>query len=960
MPPKRAAQKQHTKPGKPRKKRNTRVTSQYSDRPTRSPMTPEDLQHLRERMVEQLKGREPRFFQFRLAQAQEEGQDAVCQAATGQGKTGAAAAPFALERNATKTTLMISPLIVLQNEMVKTFQDEFGLPAVAISSAVDLTDGLFREIVAGKYRIVLLSPEMLLSHRFIERVLRKPAFRSRVYSIFVDEAHCISHWGADFRKEYSRIGTVRPLLPPDVPVIAVSATLTRRVTRSIVDTLQLNRSKERRYLHLNMGNDRRNVSLIVRPILNAMNSYTDLDFVIPEKLSSARDIPKTWIYVDSIKTGNEIVHHLQQLVPEPLREVIRPFNAILSQEYREQAMKKFQSGDIRVLVCTDAAGMGCNVPDIHFMQRAGRAARALEAGYAIMLVEPAAYTVFLDAEVGRDKASSERVRGKQASKSHLSKKEQTAYARAHGRYRGARSGTADDFPPMSKWQQSVIEEDDETEGVYHFVQSRRCRREILCEVFDDKKADVPCCDVCDKSLLSLARPGKNKKDAPRPRLAFEKEGSHALWILLDDWRDAFVRADVSWQAMGPECVLSNDIMDRISRLKHDKFSQHLRKLLESEWFLWKDHGERLIDHILSSFPHPATAGASATPQREASAGGSPPQEPPIASEAFNDARGSSGRTNEVEDSMAGRIVSQASQAVRASAPLTSTPAPTRSEVEQHRRPPSMTPTPNSARITSSLLRPPPSTLCATTPTPVNQPHRHATYTSNTPIPTQASRALAALAPQNPNPTPPQHQPHSGLPSRLTTPWAPRPHSWDAGPPPQSLATDGLSRSSLQTPHQVEGPRMALHPYSSSARPSPMPYQHASYRTPHHLQQTGPTTPFAQSVHGARAASSSSAVVSAASWMPPQSSTTQPTPVGPPTSRPLFRQQEYVPDAFEALRGDLMRLTAPCSAIMRGGSCRVGRVTSPALLLVVHRYEDGTVRPAGVLRKAEVIFILVFY
>ncbi|KAI0354106.1 hypothetical protein OH77DRAFT_1383443, partial [Trametes cingulata] len=73
--------------------------------------------------------------------------------------------------------------------------------------------------------IVLISPEMLQSPSFVNRVLRKPAFSRRVLSMVVDEAHCISHWGANFRKKYASLGIVRAFLPRNTPVIAVTATL---------------------------------------------------------------------------------------------------------------------------------------------------------------------------------------------------------------------------------------------------------------------------------------------------------------------------------------------------------------------------------------------------------------------------------------------------------------------------------------------------------------------------------------------------------------------------------------------------------------------------------------------------------------------------------------------------------------------------------------------------------------
>src|ERR1700730_10592944 len=102
---------------------------------------------------------------------------------------------------------------------------------------------------------------MLLGRQFMDSVLKNRTFATRVYSVVIDEAHCISHWGADFRKKYALLGSIRAFLPRNIPFIALSASLTRRVSRDIIYRLQLDRSN---FLHLNLGNDRPTVSLIIR------------------------------------------------------------------------------------------------------------------------------------------------------------------------------------------------------------------------------------------------------------------------------------------------------------------------------------------------------------------------------------------------------------------------------------------------------------------------------------------------------------------------------------------------------------------------------------------------------------------------------------------------------------------------------------------------------------------------
>ncbi|KAJ7599783.1 P-loop containing nucleoside triphosphate hydrolase protein [Mycena floridula] len=164
--------------------------------------------------------------------AQLVGEDALIHAGTGSGKTAIAAGPHAHPSSKGKVTIMaLSPLIALQEEQVDTFKDEFGLEAFAVNSSVQ--GGIARETMAkiceGTWQIILISPEMLLSKRFVSKVLRNNDFRSRILSVVVDEAHVVSHWGADFRKKYGELGIIRALLPPGIPIVAMSATLPTRV-----------------------------------------------------------------------------------------------------------------------------------------------------------------------------------------------------------------------------------------------------------------------------------------------------------------------------------------------------------------------------------------------------------------------------------------------------------------------------------------------------------------------------------------------------------------------------------------------------------------------------------------------------------------------------------------------------------------------------------------------------------
>lgn len=152
------------------------------------------------------------------------------------------------------------------------------------------------------------------------------------------------------------MGVLRALLPKKTPVVAMSATLPARVRHDVLKKLQYDESD---YTYLNIGNDRPNVSLVVRAIQNPINSFKDLDFVVPPKVECAEEVPKTFIYADNITVGSDIMEHLYKLLPESFREegMIRTYSAAFSKTYRRRVMGLFKRGKVRILICTDAAGM---------------------------------------------------------------------------------------------------------------------------------------------------------------------------------------------------------------------------------------------------------------------------------------------------------------------------------------------------------------------------------------------------------------------------------------------------------------------------------------------------------------------------------------------------------------------------------------------------------------------------
>ncbi|KAJ6609629.1 P-loop containing nucleoside triphosphate hydrolase protein [Mycena sp. CBHHK59/15] len=518
--------------GKTPKPRRARLTSK---------VTPQDLKTIREEL-KLLPGlikqhfkkwtNGAQAFQLQCMEAQILRKDVLLHAATGSGKTGIAAGPHLLPSSKGKVTLVVSPLLALHEEQVTTFREEFGLKAIAINSVNGgCTTSIMESVVAGESQIVILAPELLLSRQFIDGVLHNSEFGARCLSVFIDEAHCMSHWGDSFRKKYASIGLVRAFLPRATPFIAVTATLTPRVHQDLLSKLSFHPDE---YLFCTIGNDRPTVSQVVRALEHPANSFRDLDFVVEEN-AEPKNTKKAFVYSDDMKDGSKIVDRLNGRFAPAYRSQgrVRPYNAAMSPEYRAHVMRLFKAGIIRVLVCTDAAGMGCDIPDIElvvqwklpknlssWVQRAGCVARARgSTGMAMMLVEKTAFEIGTaeaagttngEAVRGRGRGRGTRGRGRGGRGRGAAPKQGKDYAVSHGQKRGSFRGTDDAKPPSTPGEEDVPS-DALGEGLYAFVQATICRRRMLAAIFKNKLPNVPpaeCCDLCNPKLFDHTRPCK--------------------------------------------------------------------------------------------------------------------------------------------------------------------------------------------------------------------------------------------------------------------------------------------------------------------------------------------------------------------------------------------------------------------------------------------------------------------
>jgi len=178
---------------------------------------------------------------------------------------------------------------------------------------------LTKKICGGESQIVVISPEMILSKRFVKNVLRNDEMATRVLSVVIDEAHVVSHWGSGFRKKYGTLGILRALLPKATPFVTMSATLAGRVRRDVLKKLQYPESSA--FEDLNEGNDRPNVSIVVCTIQNPMNTFSDLDFLVPDGITDPQQLKKTFLFADNIPNGVVIEDCLYERMPLEWRDL---------------------------------------------------------------------------------------------------------------------------------------------------------------------------------------------------------------------------------------------------------------------------------------------------------------------------------------------------------------------------------------------------------------------------------------------------------------------------------------------------------------------------------------------------------------------------------------------------------------------------------------------------------------
>ncbi|KAJ7732398.1 P-loop containing nucleoside triphosphate hydrolase protein [Mycena metata] len=256
-----------------------------------------------------------------------------------------------------KIILVVGPQVGLLEAQAKTLNAK-GIPAAAITSNSEDIEELLLvadTLLVRTYRVGLVGPEMALSTRFHEKVLKNDLFMKHLITLVIDEAHCICEWGGDdFRPDYRKIVELASRLPSGTPILVATATAPRDVIRDILRYLDLPAD----IAQVQVSNAKLNVSLSVHILQREPESYADLITLYPDEFEKPEDFLQTLIYVNDRQEAEKMQDFLRDNKPEGIdAKIFEFYHKDIAEERKTAIQNGLNDATKRAVPTTDALGL---------------------------------------------------------------------------------------------------------------------------------------------------------------------------------------------------------------------------------------------------------------------------------------------------------------------------------------------------------------------------------------------------------------------------------------------------------------------------------------------------------------------------------------------------------------------------------------------------------------------------